>query len=176
MTSQLLANSYECLICTDQVQRNQAVWTCRQCHVILHRSCVKKWYETQKVQDENLVREALAQARAVAEAAASASAGSFGSRSSNSSSSSASLSALSRSLSQAGISTPLPSVAQFAWRCPGCLYLQVDEPEPYQCFCGKSLEPHSNPYLCPHSCGEGCGKQRGPGCTHPCPLLCHPGR
>lgn len=37
---------YECAICTNNVQRNSLVWSCRSCWTVFHFSCVKKWSES----------------------------------------------------------------------------------------------------------------------------------
>ncbi|KAD6795747.1 hypothetical protein E3N88_06643 [Mikania micrantha] len=81
----------------------------------------------------------------------------------------------------------------FNWRCPGCQSVQLMSSKDirYACFCGKRLEPPSDPYLTPHSCGEPCGRpleksSSGSGsgsrdrgdvdvCPHRCVLQCHPG-
>lgn len=63
------------------------------------------------------------------------------------------------------------------WCCPQCRReFQPDErPTEYECFCGKEVNPPSQPWLVPHSCGEICGKALQPNCGHKCTLLCHPG-
>ncbi|KAJ2453527.1 FKBP12-associated protein [Coemansia sp. RSA 2336] len=61
------------------------------------------------------------------------------------------------------------------WRCPGCQYGRAAEPTHYFCFCGAVRDPEPARGCTPHSCGQICGRNRGPHCTHPCPLPCHPG-
>ncbi|KAF2099141.1 hypothetical protein NA57DRAFT_17422, partial [Rhizodiscina lignyota] len=34
---------YECAICTNEIQRNSRVWSCKTCWTVFHLSCVKKW-------------------------------------------------------------------------------------------------------------------------------------
>ncbi|KAI8892353.1 hypothetical protein BC833DRAFT_611933 [Globomyces pollinis-pini] len=59
------------------------------------------------------------------------------------------------------------------WRCPGCQNISPSAPREYECFCGKTVNPQFDRYICPHSCGQTCFKSRK--CTHPCTNICHPG-
>lgn len=34
---------YECAICTNELQRNSLVWSCKTCWSVFHFSCIKKW-------------------------------------------------------------------------------------------------------------------------------------
>lgn len=63
------------------------------------------------------------------------------------------------------------------WCCPQCRkeFAPEEKPSTYECFCGKEINPPSQPWLVPHSCGEICGKALQPNCGHKCTLLCHPG-
>ncbi|KAM7357795.1 NF-X1-type zinc finger protein NFXL1 [Cochliomyia hominivorax] len=63
------------------------------------------------------------------------------------------------------------------WCCPQCRreFQPEEKPTEYECFCGKEINPPSQPWLVPHSCGEICGKTLQPNCGHKCTLLCHPG-
>ncbi|KAF9487195.1 hypothetical protein BDN71DRAFT_1458737 [Pleurotus eryngii] len=71
------------------------------------------------------------------------------------------------------------------WRCPGCQKRREEVPARYQCFCGSVASPQRTQLATPHSCGNSCSRPRSahqnptngddPACTHPCPLLCHPG-
>ncbi|XP_061400668.1 NF-X1-type zinc finger protein NFXL1 [Musca vetustissima] len=63
------------------------------------------------------------------------------------------------------------------WCCPQCRkeFMPEEKPSTYECFCGKEVNPPSQPWLVPHSCGEICGKALQPNCGHKCTLLCHPG-
>lgn len=60
------------------------------------------------------------------------------------------------------------------WRCPACQNVCTDVPKEYRCYCGKVINPHSNPHITAHSCGETC-ERMGRYCKHRCTLLCHPG-
>ncbi|XP_002987702.2 NF-X1-type zinc finger protein NFXL2 [Selaginella moellendorffii] len=62
------------------------------------------------------------------------------------------------------------------WHCPKCRrdYPQAEIPREYRCYCGKEVDPRSDPWLTPHSCGERCELELGL-CSHTCLLLCHPG-
>mmetsp|Transcript_21792 Transcript_21792/g.43766 ORF Transcript_21792/g.43766 Transcript_21792/m.43766 type:complete len:1009 (+) Transcript_21792:397-3423(+) len=63
----------------------------------------------------------------------------------------------------------------FRWRCPGCQLWVPGIPRTVRCFCGKTSNPPSKPFLTPHACDKICGRSRGFGCPHPCNLPCHPG-
>ncbi|GAA95438.1 uncharacterized protein L969DRAFT_44960 [Mixia osmundae IAM 14324] len=63
------------------------------------------------------------------------------------------------------------------WRCPACQtgFAEEEIPKKYKCFCGRAnQQAHANSSI-PHSCGSQCTRARPEGCTHPCPLICHPG-
>mmetsp|Transcript_7174 Transcript_7174/g.31701 ORF Transcript_7174/g.31701 Transcript_7174/m.31701 type:complete len:783 (+) Transcript_7174:156-2504(+) len=65
-----------------------------------------------------------------------------------------------------------------SWRCPGCQDEGLGRNFAYICFCGRRVNPESEPGITPHSCGEICGRSRGAvgsTCTHPCTERCHPG-
>ncbi|KAJ3752506.1 hypothetical protein EV360DRAFT_55073 [Lentinula raphanica] len=59
------------------------------------------------------------------------------------------------------------------WRCPGCQGKRNKLIKGYMCFCGSTRSPSSH-LGTPHSCGNACSRPRT-SCSHPCPLLCHPG-
>ncbi|KAJ6590594.1 hypothetical protein DFH09DRAFT_1423405, partial [Mycena vulgaris] len=60
------------------------------------------------------------------------------------------------------------------WRCPGCQARRVAVPMSYRCFCSSTPNPSPARISTPHSCASPCTRTR-PACSHPCPLLCHPG-
>ncbi|KAJ7145342.1 hypothetical protein C8R43DRAFT_546162 [Mycena crocata] len=60
------------------------------------------------------------------------------------------------------------------WRCPGCQARRTVVPTSYRCFCGSTPAPAPARISTPHSCASPCTRTR-PACSHPCPLLCHPG-
>ncbi|KAJ7039810.1 hypothetical protein C8F04DRAFT_996217 [Mycena alexandri] len=60
------------------------------------------------------------------------------------------------------------------WRCPGCQARRAAVPTAYRCFCGSTPSPAPPRIATPHSCAGPCARAR-PSCSHPCPLLCHPG-
>ncbi|KAJ7136015.1 hypothetical protein C8R44DRAFT_609441 [Mycena epipterygia] len=60
------------------------------------------------------------------------------------------------------------------WRCPGCQARRVAVPTSYRCFCSSTPNPAPARISTPHSCASPCTRSR-PACSHPCPLLCHPG-
>ncbi|XP_076351913.1 NF-X1-type zinc finger protein NFXL1 [Tachypleus tridentatus] len=63
------------------------------------------------------------------------------------------------------------------WCCPKCRkeYTQMEIPQKYLCFCGKTANPSFDPWLIPHSCGRTCERKLQPLCGHVCLLLCHSG-
>ena len=64
-----------------------------------------------------------------------------------------------------------------SWRCPGCQNENRGIPTQFFCYCGKTQNPHSSPYLVPGSCGASCGRTGGEyGCSHPDSGVCHPGK
>ena len=116
ITEQLMTNSYDCSICSEPVGRTTKIWSCDQCHIILHLKCIKRWFETNRAQ----------------------------------------------------------SLGDTSFRCPGCMFVRVEPPGDYVCFCGKQVEPDPSPFLTPHACSSPCGKPRNCG-VHACNLPCHPG-
>lgn len=48
LTEQLMSNSYCCSICSEEVRRRDPIWSCSQCHIILHLKCMRKWYESNR--------------------------------------------------------------------------------------------------------------------------------
>ncbi|KAJ6486912.1 hypothetical protein C8R45DRAFT_869588 [Mycena sanguinolenta] len=60
------------------------------------------------------------------------------------------------------------------WRCPGCQARRIAVPTSYRCFCDSTPSPAPARISTPHSCASPCTRPR-PTCSHPCPLLCHPG-
>ncbi|KAK7437497.1 FKBP12-associated protein [Stygiomarasmius scandens] len=62
------------------------------------------------------------------------------------------------------------------WRCPGCQGRRNRVVGGYLCFCGSTSSPQAptSRLTTPHSCGNRCSRPRE-SCSHPCPLLCHPG-
>ncbi|ORX35861.1 hypothetical protein BD324DRAFT_602357 [Kockovaella imperatae] len=62
---------------------------------------------------------------------------------------------------------------EVSWRCPGCQKRRTERVGGYRCFCGRLSSPPTISSA-PHSCGELCSRPR-PGCSHACPLPCHPG-
>ncbi|KAK7019052.1 FKBP12-associated protein 1-like protein [Favolaschia claudopus] len=60
------------------------------------------------------------------------------------------------------------------WRCPGCQARRIATPTNYRCFCDSIPSPAPPRISTAHSCASPCTRSR-PACSHPCPLLCHPG-
>jgi hypothetical protein len=53
LSRQLLADAYDCSICTKLLRRREPIWSCQRCYVMLHQNCVNRWYQT-KVQGQGL--------------------------------------------------------------------------------------------------------------------------
>ncbi len=43
LAADLLAGSYECMVCYEKVGREVAVWSCRVCFAVFHLHCIKQW-------------------------------------------------------------------------------------------------------------------------------------
>lgn len=39
----LLNDSYECMICMNNVRRRQSIWHCEECYALFHLDCISKW-------------------------------------------------------------------------------------------------------------------------------------
>ncbi|RZC84435.1 hypothetical protein C5167_047220 [Papaver somniferum] len=72
---------------------------------------------------------------------------------------------------------PLAASNAANWNCPKCRveYSKTLIPSKYLCYCGKTQDPDSDPWILPHSCGEVCERPLKYECGHYCLLLCHPG-
>lgn len=45
-------SQYECAICTNEVQRNSRIWSCKTCWTVFHLSCIKKWATAKKEEQQ----------------------------------------------------------------------------------------------------------------------------
>eukprot|EP00041_Stephanoeca_diplocostata_P034211 m.1151206 g.1151206 ORF g.1151206 m.1151206 type:complete len:655 (+) comp24480_c1_seq9:236-2200(+) len=43
MTKQLIAQTYECMVCYEAVKRQQKIWSCSVCYRAFHTKCIHKW-------------------------------------------------------------------------------------------------------------------------------------
>lgn len=43
LAQQLLAETYECMVCCDSVREKDQIWSCQGCYHIFHLRCIKKW-------------------------------------------------------------------------------------------------------------------------------------
>ncbi|KZC08714.1 Protein shuttle craft [Dufourea novaeangliae] len=43
LTEQLNRGQLECLVCCENIRQNDYIWSCSNCHHVLHLKCVKKW-------------------------------------------------------------------------------------------------------------------------------------
>ncbi|KAI3939092.1 hypothetical protein MKX01_001960 [Papaver californicum] len=68
---------------------------------------------------------------------------------------------------------PLAAVNAANWNCPKCRveYSKTLIPSKYLCYCGKTQDPDSDPWILPHSCGEVCERPLKYECGHYCSLL-----
>lgn len=148
--TELKTNTFECMICCDNVRRTQSIWYCNNCYNIFHLKCSIEWCN-KSIASKN---EALqtAQYPILSEPATRQQIGG-GSNISNQRNSSV------------------------EWPCPACRELLHSRPGKYKCYCGKVIYPEVNRLLTPHSCGQLCGRKRPNSfCPHNCNSLCHPGR
>lgn len=144
---------YRCAICMEFIRKEQKIWSCPHCFVVLHMFCMKEWMFSNL---DTATRDSLPkQARSV----------------------SRSFSLVS---SPSGFLGYLHThdVLSVLTRCPQCR-MELHVPTILSgCFCGNGLINDRNPDdlpALPHSCGRICGRSRGPFCSHPCGDVCHPG-
>ncbi|PWA01920.1 hypothetical protein BB558_001944 [Smittium angustum] len=45
LENQLINETYECVICYERIKKRQEIWSCDNCHVIMHIGCVTSWAE-----------------------------------------------------------------------------------------------------------------------------------
>ncbi|CAA9994624.1 unnamed protein product, partial [Nesidiocoris tenuis] len=43
LTEQLCRGTLECLVCYDRIRQAERVWSCANCHHVLHLDCIVKW-------------------------------------------------------------------------------------------------------------------------------------
>ena len=43
LAQQLMAGSYECMVCCDRVRERDEVWSCLCCYHIFHLRCINRW-------------------------------------------------------------------------------------------------------------------------------------
>ncbi|XP_078712245.1 transcriptional repressor NF-X1 isoform X1 [Lampetra fluviatilis] len=53
LIEQLMASTYECMVCCERIRGHSAVWSCQNCYHLFHLPCVNKWARspTAKVED-----------------------------------------------------------------------------------------------------------------------------
>ncbi|GJQ14359.1 hypothetical protein GpartN1_g6150.t1 [Galdieria partita] len=49
----LWKETYECMVCYEDIQRSTATWMCGTCFVVLHLSCVRKWSKSSQKRENN---------------------------------------------------------------------------------------------------------------------------
>ena len=144
---------YRCAICMEFIRKEQKIWSCPHCFVVLHMFCMKEWMFSNL---DTATRDGLPkQARSVSRF-------------------------VSFFLSPTGFLGYLHThdVLTVLTRCPQCR-MELHVPTILSgCFCGNGIindrSPEDLPAM-PHSCGRICGRSRGPFCAHPCGDVCHPG-
>jgi len=57
MIQALNTNTYECMVCTDKVHRNQTIWHCDRCFAVFHHLCIKQWSQKSKEAKEETARQ-----------------------------------------------------------------------------------------------------------------------
>lgn len=153
MITQLMNDSYECIVCNqkslelgfivsfqvccERVGRKANIWNCSKCFRIFHVSCITKWSRSSLREGGNYPTQNK------------------------------------KTFSFQFFFIPL-IFSPGRWLCPGCR-AEANSPPESSCFCSKARNPPFDPYMLPHSCGEECGKLREGNCPHPCVLGCHPG-
>lgn len=154
--NQFQANTFECLICCDNILRHQSIWSCSNCFNIFHLKCAIEWCN-KSIKSRN---DALEQAQYP----------SLGLQANNPGQ-------LSSQTTRASANVDQRRQTSVEWPCPTCREILHNRPGKYKCFCGKVTNPEINRHLTPHSCGQVCGRKRpNQACPHNCNSLCHPGR
>ena len=46
LTEQLIAESYECMVCCECLRSSQATWCCQNCYHLFHLRCIKMWVKS----------------------------------------------------------------------------------------------------------------------------------
>ncbi|KAI9298017.1 hypothetical protein K502DRAFT_322978 [Neoconidiobolus thromboides FSU 785] len=55
LINELSNNTYECMVCWDNVKNKHQIWSCKSCYAIFHLSCIKKWSKVGDKQSENSI-------------------------------------------------------------------------------------------------------------------------
>lgn len=152
---QFKSNTFECMICCDNIHRSSPIWYCTSCYNIFHLKCAIEWCnKCIKSRDEAIAN---AQFPSLGESSSDRQNSRTGANGFNSY----------RNERQKSIE----------WPCPTCRKVLHSRPGKYKCFCGKVVRPELNRHLTPHSCGQLCGRKRpDTDCPHACNTICHPGR
>ncbi|MES1907596.1 MAG: hypothetical protein MHM6MM_000684 [Cercozoa sp. M6MM] len=166
----LIQDAMECAVCCELVRAKHAIWTCSQCHVVLHHRCIKQWAK-QSPDSQFRCPACQAEHRGVKGATC------FCGRTSHKKVLQESTSALPHACTsmcrkKRGEKCPhkCPLVCH-PGPCPPCTRPGAKA----RCPCGKSSRhvacsaPRSLP-----PCGQSCG-QRHRHCRHVCSLPCHAG-
>lgn len=157
---QLKSNSFECMICCDNINRFKPIWCCGNCYNIFHLKCAIEWCN-KSIKSRN---DAIANAQ-------------YPSLSQTSDRLAIQVSESSSTSRQGYSNYQAERTNSVEWPCPACREVLYTRPDKYKCFCGRVVRPEVNRLLTPHSCGQLCGRKRpNLDCPHSCNSICHPGR
>lgn len=55
LVAELSSGAYDCIICYSCVTTKRPIWSCSQCHSVLHLSCTQKWADSSvaKIEEQN---------------------------------------------------------------------------------------------------------------------------
>jgi hypothetical protein len=53
ISSQLTSESYECMVCFENVKVKHQVWSCKTCYAIFHLKCIGKWLNSDSASNES---------------------------------------------------------------------------------------------------------------------------
>ena len=140
-----ILGSGSCLICICDVKKKDAIWSCEQCHCVMHLQCIQRWakdsiYQQKRdLENDNLEVDLRSRPR------------------------------------QSQLKRKDQFVLHWGCPKCRSTYKEFEIPNRYTCYCGKIDDPQFDPWIVPHSCGEICEKNLQPQCGHQCLILCHPG-
>lgn len=154
--SQLKDDTFECMICCDNIRTVNPIWSCSKCYNIFHLRCSIEWCN-KSIKSRNEAHNASQFPQLNDVTGNSEDVGSSNSGSNR--------------------NQDRQRIKPIEWPCPACRETLYSRPGKYKCFCGKVTNPEAFRHLIPHSCGRLCGRKRpNSNCPHPCNSLCHPGR
>eukprot|EP01102_Stenamoeba_stenopodia_P016353 TRINITY_DN5713_c0_g1_i1.p1 TRINITY_DN5713_c0_g1~~TRINITY_DN5713_c0_g1_i1.p1 ORF type:complete len:1139 (-),score=226.25 TRINITY_DN5713_c0_g1_i1:86-3502(-) len=170
ITQKLLNNTYECLICFENIGRSAIIFTCSNCYTLYHISCIKKWSASLRHENKPW-RCPSCQNAFTSKPVGSCFCGKVDVADFNPYLVPHSCGELCGRF-RTGTDCPHPcNLICHPGPCPPCS--AVGEPKP--CFCGKTKFPlRCGELYKGKSCGGPCGRTRACG-LHFCDDICHPG-